>query len=49
MTVIEEHPAQAHSLLRSIHLEDALETIESEYREQLERIVQPVPLATAIS
>ena len=42
MTVIEEHPAQAHALLRSIHLEDALETIEREYREQLELLVQPV-------
>lgn len=39
MTVIEEHPAQAHALLRSIHLEDALETIEREYREPF---VQPV-------
>ncbi|WP_339910641.1 universal stress protein [Symmachiella dynata] len=42
MTVIEEYPAQAHALLRSIHLEDALETIERENREQLERIVQPI-------
>ncbi|MEQ8787335.1 MAG: universal stress protein [Pirellulaceae bacterium] len=42
MTVIEEPPAQAHAVLRSIHLEDALETIEREYREQLERLVQPV-------
>ena len=42
MTVIEEHPMQAHAVLRSIHLEDALETIEREYREQLEQLVQPV-------
>lgn len=41
MTAIDEHPAQAHAILRSIHLKDALETIEREYREQLEQIVQP--------
>jgi hypothetical protein len=26
MTVIEEHPAQAHAILRSIHVKEALET-----------------------
>lgn len=42
LTVIEEHPALAHAILRSLHLTDALETIEREYREQLEQLVQPV-------
>jgi universal stress protein E len=42
MTVIEEHPAQAHVILRSLHVTDALEAIEREYREQLEQLVQPV-------
>jgi nucleotide-binding universal stress UspA family protein len=42
MTVIEEHPAPAHAILRSIHVKDALKTIEHEYRNQLEELVQPV-------
>jgi|TARA_R110000868_G_scaffold320720_3_gene581684 nucleotide-binding universal stress UspA family protein len=42
MTVIEEHPAQAHTILRSLHVKDALETIEHEYRDQLNKLVQPV-------
>lgn len=42
MTVIEEHPAQAHAILRSIHVTNALESIEREYREQLEQLVQPI-------
>jgi nucleotide-binding universal stress UspA family protein len=42
MTVIDEHPAQAHAILRSIHVRDALATIERQYHEQLEQLVQPV-------
>jgi nucleotide-binding universal stress UspA family protein len=42
MTVIEEHPAPAHAILRSIHVKDALKTIEHEYLYQLEELVQPV-------
>lgn len=42
MTVIDEYSEQAHTILRSIHLEDALDTVEREYREQLENMVQPV-------
>lgn len=42
MTVVEEHPAPAHAILRSIHVKDALETIEHEYRNQLEELVHPV-------
>ena len=41
MTVIEEYPEQAHAILRSIHIKNALEVIEHEYREQLEQRVQP--------
>lgn len=42
MTVIEEHPAQADAILRSIHVKDALETVEHAYGEQLEQLVQPI-------
>ncbi len=42
ITVLEEHPVQAQAILRSIHLTDALETIEREHREQLEQCVRPV-------
>jgi nucleotide-binding universal stress UspA family protein len=39
MTVIEGHPEQA--ILRSIHIKDALETIEHAHREQLGQLVRP--------
>lgn len=42
MTVMEEHPALARSVLRTLHLENALATIEREHREQLEQRVQPI-------
>lgn len=42
MTVIEEHPAPAHAVLRSIYVKGALATIEHECRNQLEELVQPV-------
>ena len=42
MTVIEEHPAHADAVLRSLHLTDALEKIERARREQLEQLVQPL-------
>ena len=42
MTVIEEHPTQAHAVLRSLHLESALETIERDHHEQLGTRVQPI-------
>lgn len=41
MTVIDERPAKSNAILRSIQLKDALETIEREYRQQLEQLVQP--------
>ncbi len=42
IAVIEEYPAQAHAVLRSLHLKDQLESIEREFHEQLETIVQPI-------
>ena len=42
INVIDEHPTQAHAVLRSLHLEDRLELIEREHRDQLEKLVQPV-------
>ncbi len=42
LTVIEEHPAQAHAVLRSLHLENALENIERERLLQLEQLVEPL-------
>lgn len=42
INVIEEHPAQAHSVLRSLHLEDALKLVEQDHHEQLEKLLQPV-------
>ncbi len=41
INVIDEHPAQAHAVLRSMHLEDALKLVEQDHREQLEKLVQP--------
>lgn len=41
INVIEEHPFQAHAVLRSLHFEDRLERIEQEHRDQLESLVQP--------
>jgi len=42
MTVIEEHPTTAHAILHSIHVKEALETIEHEYHSRLEELVQPI-------
>lgn len=42
ISVIDEHPTQAHAVLRSLHLEEKLDSIEQEHRDQLERLVQPI-------
>jgi hypothetical protein len=41
MSVIDEHPAQAHTVLKSLHLEDKLNLIVKERQVQLEKLVQP--------
>lgn len=42
MSVVEEHPAVAHALLRSLHLEGALETIARDHHEELDIRVKPI-------
>lgn len=40
--VREEYPTQVQAVLRSLHLKEALETVEHEYRKQLDQLLQPI-------
>ena len=42
ISVINEHPTQAHAVLRSLHLEEKLGLIEQDHRDQLDKLVQPI-------